>query len=74
MTTPLLPFDSLPAASTDLDDSLDVRLMLAGRLSVATIQVRRDRAELAAVLQQTQQPRAHIAASARFEDGPSKLD
>jgi hypothetical protein len=71
MTSPLLPFDPWRAASTDLDDSLDVRLMLAGRLSVATIQVRRDRAELAAVLHQTQQPSAQLPTAARWEDGPS---
>ena len=35
---------------TDLDDSLDIRLIVAGLMSPTTIPVRRDRAELARVL------------------------
>jgi hypothetical protein len=45
-----------PAA--DLADSLDVRLMLAGRLSTATIPLRHDRAELATVLGRGEEPRS----------------
>ncbi len=37
-------------APTDLSDSLDVRLVAAGRLSPTAVAIRRDRAELAAVL------------------------
>ncbi|MDQ6794876.1 MAG: hypothetical protein M3067_08690 [Chloroflexota bacterium] len=49
------PFTPGPAA--DLADSLDVRLMLAGRLSMATIPLRHDRAELATVVGPAQEPR-----------------
>ena len=70
MTSPLRPFDSPAASSSDLDDSLDVRLMLAGRLTVGTIQVRRDRAELAAVLGQSQRQHQR-APAARPEAGSS---
>ena len=44
-----------PAA--DLAESLDVRLMLAGRLSMATIPLWHDRAELAIVLDRAREPR-----------------
>lgn len=37
-------------ASTDLADSLDIRLIVAGRLSPTAVDIRRERAELAAVL------------------------
>jgi hypothetical protein len=36
--------------STDLADSLDIRLIVAGRLSPTAVAIRRERAELAAVL------------------------
>jgi hypothetical protein len=36
--------------STDLADSLDIRLIVAGRLSPTAVDIRRERAELAAVL------------------------
>lgn len=48
---------STPGPSADLADSLDVRLMLAGRLSMATIPLRHDRAELATVLGRDEEPR-----------------
>jgi hypothetical protein len=35
---------------TDLEDSLDIRLIVAGLMSPTTIPIRRDRAELARVL------------------------
>ena len=43
---------STPAASAvmDLSDSLDIRLIVAGRLSPTGVALRRDRAALAAVL------------------------
>jgi hypothetical protein len=50
MTAGLFTRGSLTSAQADLSDSLDVRLMLAGRLSLDAMQLRRDRAELAAVL------------------------
>jgi hypothetical protein len=43
-------------APTDLSDSLDVRLIAAGRLSPTAVSVRHDRAELAAVLARWQEP------------------
>ena len=48
---------STPGPAADLADSLDVRLMLAGRLSMATIPLRHDRAELATVLGRAEEPR-----------------
>ena len=48
---------SAPGPATDLAESLDVRLMLAGRLSMATIPLRHDRAELATVLGRAEEPR-----------------
>jgi hypothetical protein len=41
--------DAWPAP-TDLSDSVDIRLLVAGRLTPTAIPIRRDRAELAAVL------------------------
>jgi hypothetical protein len=37
-------------APTDLSDSIDLRLIAAGRITPTAIPIRRDRAELAAVL------------------------
>ena len=45
-------------APTDLSDSIDVRLLVAGRLTPTAIPVLRDRAALAAVLDRVEQPRA----------------
>lgn len=50
MTSRLSSAGPLTSAQSDLADSLDVRLMLAGRLSLGAMQLRRDREELAAVL------------------------
>jgi hypothetical protein len=50
MTGGLFTLGPLTSAQADLSDSLDVRLMLAGRLSLDAMQLRRDREELAAVL------------------------
>jgi hypothetical protein len=44
-------------APTDLSDSLDVRLVVAGRLSPTAVGIRRDRAEIAAVLERARQSR-----------------
>ena len=43
---------------SDLSESLDVRLVVAGRLSRTAIPVRHDREELAAVLGDAPQPRS----------------
>jgi hypothetical protein len=48
---------STSGPTTDLAESLDVRLMLAGRLSRVRIPLRHDRAELATVLGGVQEPR-----------------
>ena len=49
MTTP--SHSSIAAAPTaDLSDSLDIRLIVAGRLSPTGVALRRDRAALAGVL------------------------
>ena len=45
-------------APTDLSDSIDIRLLVAGRLTPTVIPVRRDRAEIAAVLAYGAAPRA----------------
>jgi hypothetical protein len=45
-------------APTDLSDSIDVRLLVAGRLTPTVIPVLRDRAALAAVLDRVDQPGA----------------
>jgi len=50
MSGHLVSLGPLTSKQSDLSDSLDVRLMLAGRLSLAAMQLRRDREELAAVL------------------------
>jgi len=50
MTGGRFTLGSLTSKQSDLSDSLDVRLMLAGRLSLDAMQLRRDREELAAVL------------------------
>ncbi len=42
--------------STDLSDSLDIRLIVAGRLSPTAVDIRRERAELAAVLAPPEPP------------------
>lgn len=54
MTGRLFTLGSLTSKQSDLSDSLDVRLMLAGRLSLDAMQLRRDREELAAVLRRTE--------------------
>jgi hypothetical protein len=46
-----------PRLGSDLSESLDVRLVVAGRLSRTAIPVRRDREELAAVVGGARQPR-----------------
>jgi hypothetical protein len=48
--------EAAAADSVDLADSLDIRLLLAGRLSPSTVQVRHDRVELATVLEQRTRP------------------
>ncbi len=45
---------------SDLSESLDVRLVVAGRLSRTAIPVRRDREELAAVLGNAPLPRQRL--------------
>ena len=45
-------------APTDLADSINLRLLVAGRLTPTVIPIRRDRAELAAVLGHAPQPYA----------------
>jgi|NGEPerStandDraft_6_1074524.scaffolds.fasta_scaffold598094_2 hypothetical protein len=45
-------------APTDLADSIDIRLLVAGRLTPTVIPIRRDRAEIAAVLAYGAAPRA----------------
>ena len=45
-------------APTDLSDSIDLRLIAAGQVTPTAIPIRRDRAELAAVLGHALQPRA----------------
>jgi hypothetical protein len=45
-------------APTDLSDSVDLRLLAAGQITPTAIPIRRDRAELAAVLGHALQPRA----------------
>lgn len=42
----------------DLSDSLDVRLVASGHLSQTAVDIRRERAELAQVLEPTVRPRA----------------
>ena len=49
--------DAWPAP-TDLADSIDLRLLMAGRLTPTAIPIRRDRAELAVVLGHAPQPYA----------------
>ncbi len=64
MISPHFPFGPVTKpAPTDLSDSLDVRLVVAGRLSPTAIAIRHDRAELAAVLERGRQAletRAHL--------------
>jgi hypothetical protein len=56
MISPLFPFGPVTKpAPTDLSDSLDVRLVVAGRLSPTAVAIRRDRAELATVLDRARQ-------------------
>ena len=45
-------------APTDLSDSIDIRLLAAGRITPTAIPLRRDRAELAAVLGRAMQPQS----------------
>ena len=45
-------------APTDLSDSIDLRLLAAGRITPTAIPIRRDRAELAAVLGHAMQPQS----------------
>jgi hypothetical protein len=54
-------------APTDLSDSLDVRLLAAGRITPTAIPLRRDRAELAAVLGRSLQPRPDRRADSPIE-------
>jgi hypothetical protein len=54
-------------APTDLSDSIDVRLLAAGRVTPTAIPIRRDRAELAAVLGHALQPRADRRADSPIE-------
>ena len=53
------------ADATDLDDSLDIRLIVAGLMSPTTIPVRRARAELARVLARPSTTQATPAADPR---------
>jgi hypothetical protein len=55
-------------APTDLSDSIDIRLLVAGRLTPTAIPIRRDRAELAAVLACG----AHQRADARAQTDPER--
>jgi len=58
MISPCFPFGPVTKpAPTDLSDSLDVRLVAAGRLSPTAVAIRSDRAELAAVLERARQSR-----------------
>ena len=57
-------------APTDLADSIDIRLLVAGRLTPTAIPIRRDRAELAAVLAYG----AHQRADARAHTDPERND
>jgi hypothetical protein len=50
--------------STDLADSLDIRLIVAGRLSPTAVAIRRERAELAAVLAPARTSEAAVTATA----------
>lgn len=68
MTTRTFASGASPSVP-DIADWLDVRLMLAGRLSLANIPLRRDRADLAAVLGCAQQPR-----SGRQSDGRQEIN
>jgi hypothetical protein len=54
-------------APTDLSDSLDVRLIATGKITPTAIPLRRDRAELAAVLGRSLQPRADHRADSPIE-------
>ena len=59
MNVPSLPLDpAVQAPWFDQDDSLDVRLIAAGRLSQTAVDIRHDRAELARVLGPAMEPRA----------------
>jgi hypothetical protein len=68
MTTRIFPPSASPSVP-DLADWLDVRLMLAGRLTLANIPLRHDRADLATVLGDAQQPR-----SGRLSDGRPEIN
>ena len=57
MTVPSQPFSSRALAATEPSDSLDVRLIVAGRLSPATVPLHHERAALAAVLTGTDRAR-----------------
>ena len=48
-------------APTDLSDSVDLRLLIAGRLTPTAIPLRRDRAALAAVLDRPRTSRDRIS-------------
>ena len=50
MTTLYRPSTQAASAVMDLSDSLDIRLIVAGRLSSTGVALRRDRAALAGVL------------------------
>lgn len=54
-------------APTDLSDSLDVRLLAAGKITPTAIPLRRDRAELATVLGRSLQPRPGHRADSPIE-------
>lgn len=66
MTTHTVPPTASPSVP-DLADWLDVRLVLAGRLSLANIPLHRDRADLAAVLGCAQGPRSDRQSDGRQE-------
>jgi hypothetical protein len=57
-TKPFTPGPVTDPAPTDLSDSLDVRLLVTGRLTPTAIPILRDRAALAAVLARADEPRA----------------
>ena len=51
MNNRILPIDPVTGpAPTDLSDSIDLRLLVTGRLTPTAIPIRRDRAALAAAL------------------------
>jgi hypothetical protein len=59
MASPISSNSLTRPAPTDLSDSIDLRLLAAGQITPTAIPLRRDRAELAAVLGQALEPRAN---------------